>query len=156
MTIIIDGYYDELTKKFYEDSVFSPSKVIEPTLINRYRDRSNGRIYVWNGREFLDSVFFADYQYNTYGEVKVIDTNQIYLASPGHRIVGALTGIDEDSCSLTTKLNNTHELSFTINRIVDGQITPYYGQISRLYELYDNKDEFKHLNNFMKYYMGFV
>ena len=24
--------------------------------------------------------------------------------------------------------------------------------ISRLYELYDNKDEFKHLNNFMKYY----
>lgn len=28
----------------------------------------------------------------------VIETSEIYLAKPGHRIVGRLNGIDEDSC----------------------------------------------------------
>ncbi len=36
--------------------------------------------------------------------------------------------------------------------VTDGNIMDAMSIISRLYELYDNKDEFKHLNNFMKYY----
>lgn len=68
--------------------------------------------------------------------LQYIDPSEIYLAKPGHRMVGRLNGISEDSCSLEINLNNTSVLEFSLPRIVDGELTNYYDIIDRHYELY--------------------
>lgn len=113
-----------------------------------YRDLDSGRIYVWDTTtdEFRVSSFFQTYKYTNYQGEDRIDSNQIYLAKPGQRILGVINGIDEDSCELTKNLNNTSELTFTVERRLDGglphasrtdgEITQFYELIQRHYELY--------------------
>lgn len=71
--------------------------------------------------------------YDIFGQ---IEPSKIYLARPGHRLLGALDGIDESSARLEINLNNTSVLEFTIQRILDGEINPYYDLVSQHYELY--------------------
>ncbi len=47
-----------------------------------------------------------------------------------------MNGVDESTCSLTRRLNDTDELSFTVNRIVDGEVSSFYDKIERHYEIY--------------------
>ena len=52
-----------------------------------------------------------------------------------------LNGVQEDSCSLTKNLNNTSELTFSVDRIIDdengnGVVSQYYDLIQRHYEIY--------------------
>ena len=113
-----------------------------------YRDLQTKRIVVWDitTNEFRDLSFFQGYKYTKVKNEDRIDSNRIYLAKPGQRILGVINGIDEDSCSLTKNLNNTSELTFDVERIIgdrvktashnDGQVTQYYDLIERHYELY--------------------
>lgn len=88
-----------------------------------------------SARTELDKMQFSYVRFNplTYEQ---IEPSEIYLARPGHRIIGKLNGIEESTCSLSINLNNTAEISFTVNRIIDGQISAFYEQIDRHYELY--------------------
>ena len=88
-----------------------------------------------SARTELDKMQFSYVRFNplTYEQ---IEPSEIYLARPGPRIIGKLNGIEESTCSLSINLNNTAEISFTVNRIIDGQISAFYEQIDRHYELY--------------------
>lgn len=72
----------------------------------------------------------------TYDLRNRVEPSKIYLAKPGHRILGVLNGIKEETCNLELNLNNTFVLSFDIDRIVDGELSSYYEIIGRYYELY--------------------
>ena len=120
---IVNAYYNTNTNQFFYDSEFSANKLITPNQDCRYRNITDGRIYVWNGKTYVDGAFFADYQYAVYDDKKYISKNEIYLALPGHRILGVINGVQEDSVSLVTKLNNTSELNFEVDRIIDGEVT---------------------------------
>lgn len=60
----------------------------------------------------------------------------IYLAKPGKRIYCALNSIDETSCSLTLRTNNTAELSFTVDKYIDGELSNGFDDIEEYMELY--------------------
>lgn len=64
------------------------------------------------------------------------ETTQIYLAKPGKRLLGALNGVNADTVHLDIKLQNTWELTFEVDRIVDGVYSNFYEIIDRHYELY--------------------
>lgn len=124
-----------------------PQSAVRPEEGMYYRDKKTSRIYVYDvtTKEFRDLSFFQGYKYTTFesgrNADKYIDSNRIYLAKPGQRILGVINGIDEDSCSLTKNLNNTSELTFTVQRILNdddgnGVVTQYYDKIERHYELY--------------------
>lgn len=105
-----------------------------------YRDIHTQIIYSWDGHHYRDASFHQDYTYYNMGKGDRIDTNQIYFAKPGQRILGVLNGVDETTCSLTLNLNNTSELSFVVNRIINtdhgAEVSQFYDLISRHYELY--------------------
>ena len=89
-------------------------------------------------RTQLDKIDFSYARFNplTYDQ---IEPSEIYLSKPGHkynRVIGKLNGVDESSCQLNIKLNNTATLEFTVNRIVDDEISTFYDLIERHYELY--------------------
>jgi hypothetical protein len=54
--------------------------------------------------------------------------------------LGVLNGVDEETCSLTDNLNNTSELTFVVDRIINtengAEVSAFYDLISRHYELY--------------------
>lgn len=133
---IYEAYYNPEDGKMYGDKWFSRTRLIIPNKDYRYRDRLTGRVFQWNTKKYVDNSFFQTFDYSRFKATQLIQTNQIYLAKPGHRILGVLNGIDEDSASLVTRLNNTYELSFVINRYVDGEVTSYYNTICRHYELF--------------------
>lgn len=58
-----------------------------------------------------------------------LEPTTIYLAKPGKRIIGAIPGIDYDSCRYEKNLNNTSVLEFTVWRDIDGEINPVYEYI---------------------------
>lgn len=84
----------------------------------------------------IGNINYTYTKYSSVNELLYIDPSEIYLAKPGHRLIGRLNGIDEESCSLDIQLNNTNVLEFTISRIIDGEISNYYDIIDRHYELY--------------------
>lgn len=139
---ITEGYL--VSKLEFRTDPSDYSTAVTPQEGMYYRDLYMKRIVVWDvtTNEFRDLSFFQGYRYTD----NKIDSNHIYLARPGQRILGVINGIDEDSCSLTKNLNNTSELTFTVERIIgdrvetasrnDGQVTQYYDQIERHYELY--------------------
>lgn len=139
---IIEGYL--VSKLEFRTDPSNQSTAVTPQEGMYYRDLYTKRIVVWDvtTNEFRDLSFFQGYRYTD----NKIDSNHIYLARPGQRILGVINGIDEDSCSLTKNLNNTSELTFTVERIIgdrvetasrnDGKVTQYYDQIQRHYELY--------------------
>lgn len=77
-----------------------------------------------------------EYTKPSVGNYQRIDPTEIYLAKPGKRTIGKLNGVDEDSCHLDINLQNTSVLEFTVNRIVNGEISNYYELINQHYELY--------------------
>lgn len=72
----------------------------------------------------------------TYDNRGLAETTKIYLAKPGKRLLGVLNGVEEDSVRLEINLQDTWELSFKVDRIVDGQYSNLYDVIDRHYELY--------------------
>ena len=133
---ITDGYL--VSKLEFRTDPSSSSSAVDPQEGMYYRDLYTKRIVVWDvtTNEFRDLSFFQGYRYTKFQNEDRIDSNRIYLAKPGQRILGVINGVDEDSCSLTKNLNNTSELTFTVERIIDGEETQYYEQIQRHYELY--------------------
>lgn len=77
-----------------------------------------------------------EYTVPSVGNYRRIDPTEIYLARPGKRTIGKLNGVDEDSCHLEINLQNTSVLEFTVNRIVDGDISNFYEFINQHYEIY--------------------
>ena len=128
---MVRGYYKGAA--FYTDLNDLIHSRVTPVIGEEYYDIPTTLIYLWDGQVFHNSAFTTRYTYLDNGE---IDTTKIYLARPGQRILGVLNGIDESTCSLTRRLNDTDELSFTVNRIVDGEVSSFYDRIERHYELY--------------------
>ena len=71
-----------------------------------------------------------------YDIFKRTEPSQVFIAKPGKRILGQLNGIEEDSCYVEINLNNTATLSFTVDRIVNGEISNWYDYLEQHYELY--------------------
>lgn len=66
---------------------------------------------------------------------------KIYLCKPNRKILGSLTGLIEDSCSLTTHTADIWELSFDVNKYITDENgnymqSDYYESISPDMELY--------------------
>ena len=128
---MVRGYYKGAA--FYTDIDDLIHSRVHPVVGEEYYDIPTTLIYYWDGLVFRNSAFTTRYTYSGNGS---IDTNKIYLARPGQRILGVLNGVDESTCSLTRRLNDTDELSFTVNRIIDGEVSSFYDKIERHYELY--------------------
>ena len=133
---ITEGYL--VSKLEFRIDPSDQSTAVNPQEGMYYRDLYTKRIIVWDitTNEFRDLSFFQGYKYTKIQNEDRIDSNRLYLARPGQRILGVINGVQEDSCSLTKNLNNTHELTFTVDRIIDGEQTQYYDQIQRHYEIY--------------------
>ena len=161
---ITEGYL--VSKLEFRTERSNPGTAVNPQDGIYYRDKDTWRIFAYDNtaKEFRDISFFQGYKYTktpkyddaTQKRIKEdrIDSNHVYLAKPGQRILGVINGIDEDSCSLTKNLNNTSELTFTVERIIDrtkeydedenkneyfkhqGEETQFYDLIERHYELY--------------------
>lgn len=72
----------------------------------------------------------------TYDIFGNLDSEVIYLAKPGQRIINGLQGIREDTCYLEKNFNNTSVLEFTIDRDINGELNPTYELVQQHYELY--------------------
>lgn len=72
----------------------------------------------------------------TYDIFNRTEPSRILIAKTGKRILGELNGIQQDTCTLTINTNNTSTLDFTIDRIVDGEISNYYQYLKQYAELY--------------------
>jgi len=129
---ITEGYL--VSKLEFRTDPSDWSTAVTPQEGMYYRDLYTKRIVVWDvtTNEFRDLSFFQGYKYTKtpkYDDVlhrKIledrIDSNRIYLAKPGQRILGVINGVDEDSCSLTKNLNNTSELTFTVERKIGDRV----------------------------------
>ena len=65
-----------------------------------------------------------------------VEPSKVYLAKPKKHLLGVLNGIDENSCNITLRANNTFSLSFDVYRYKDGKETNYYDKIDVMMELY--------------------
>lgn len=128
--MITEGYVDK------DGNYIPPSKAV-PNFIDDYYDYKTGITYRWDGKQYVNKLFFTRVTYykNNYSS-SIVDRNVIYLAKPGQRIIGALNGVQEDSCELVQQLNNTDTLDFTVDRITDGFVSNFYDIIDEHYELY--------------------
>ena len=73
------------------------------------------------------------HNYDVYGNT---ESAIIYLAKPGKRFFCALGGIDTSTVSVTLKTNNTAELTFTVDKYVDGVESQGYEELDEMMELY--------------------
>lgn len=73
------------------------------------------------------------HNYDIYGNT---ESAIIYLAKPGKRFFCALGGIDTSTVSVTLRTNNTAELTFTVDKYVDGVESQGYEEIDEMMELY--------------------
>lgn len=71
-------------------------------------------------------------EYDPWGN---LEPQTIYLAKPGHRIIGGLQGVQEDTVHLEKNLNNTSVLEFTIDKDINGEVNPLYDLVDLHYEL---------------------
>ena len=74
-----------------------------------------------------------NHNYDIYGRTEL---SIIYLAAPGKRLLYPVSGIDTSTVSLTLNTNNTAELSFTVDRYVDGEEIIGYSYLEEYMELY--------------------
>ena len=72
----------------------------------------------------------------TYDIYNRTEPSKIYLSEPHKHLLGVLNGVDESSCSLTVRANNTWNISFNVNRFIDGEVSNYYDRIDVMMELY--------------------
>lgn len=73
------------------------------------------------------------HNYDIYGNT---ESATIYLAKPGKRFFCALGGIDTSTVSVTLRTNNTAELTFTVDKYVDGVESQGYEELDEMMELY--------------------
>lgn len=73
------------------------------------------------------------HNYDIYGNT---ESAIIYLAKPGKRFFCALGGIDTSTVSVTLRTNNTAELTFTVDKYVDGVESQGYEELDEMMELY--------------------
>ena len=73
------------------------------------------------------------HKYDKYGNT---ESAIIYLAKPGKRPLCALGGIDTSTVSVTLRTNNTAELTFTVDKYVDGVESQGYEELDEMMELY--------------------
>lgn len=139
MKTVVDAY--KHGEYFFDTAVITQSSTQLPRSTDiQYRDIPTQIIYTWDGQHYRDRSFHQAYTYYDVGQGDRIDTNKIYLARPGQRILGVLNGVDEETCSLTKNLNNTSELTFVVDRIIHtengAEVSSFYDLISRHYEIY--------------------
>ena len=128
--MVTEGYTDR------NGNYVPPSRAV-PNYYDDYYDYKTRITYKWNGKQYVNKAFHSGVSYyqNDYDAGRV-DTERIYLAQPGKRLIGALNGVEENSVSLTKNLNNTNTLELVVDRIVDGEISSFYDLINQHYELY--------------------
>lgn len=97
MAKIYDAYYNQKDGQFYGDTLFSKSRLIVPNTDYRYRDIITGKIFIWDEDTYRDHAFFQTYSYYDFKNTTYIKCSNIFLAAPGHRLLGILNGIDESS-----------------------------------------------------------
>ena len=73
------------------------------------------------------------HNYDIYGNT---ESAIIYLAKPGKRFFCALGGLDTSTVSVTLRTNNTAELTFTVDKYVDGVESQGYEELDEMMELY--------------------
>lgn len=73
------------------------------------------------------------HNYDIYGNTEAAI---IYLVKPGKRLFCALGGIDTSTVSVTLRTNNTAELTFTVDKYVDGVESQGYEELDEMMELY--------------------
>ena len=138
MKSVVDAY--KFGEWFYSTIHPSIDSMLPRSTDIQYRDIPTQIIYTWDGQHYRDRSFHQAYTYYNVGQGDRIDTNKIYFARPGQRILGVLNGVDEETCSLTDNLNNTSELTFVVDRIINtengAEVSAFYDLISRHYELY--------------------
>ena len=71
------------------------------------------------------------HNYDVYGNT---ESAIIYLAKPGKRFFCALGGIDTSTVSVTLRTNNTAELTFTVDKYVDGVESQGYEELDEMME----------------------
>ena len=64
------------------------------------------------------------------------EPTEVYIAKPGQRIIGKLSGIEEDTAYCEINLNNTNTIEFTMDRDLSGEVNPFYDYVDVHYELY--------------------
>lgn len=60
----------------------------------------------------------------------------IYLAKPGKRLYTVLNGVDTSTANIKWRTNDTAELTFTINKYVNGELLPEFDEVDEMMELY--------------------
>ena len=76
------------------------------------------------------------HNYDIYGNT---ESAIIYLAKPGKRFFCALGGIDTSTVSVTLRTNNTAELTFTVDKYVDGVESQGYEELDSRFSGYGSQ-----------------
>lgn len=104
--------------------------------------------YNIRGNHTITANFVIDNKENTMNEVDSlglalnydvydrIEPSKIYLSKPNKHLLGVLNGVDEQSCNVTIRANNTSSISFNVYKEINGEESNYYNQIDALMELY--------------------
>ena len=104
--------------------------------------------YNIRGNHTITANFVIDNNENTMNEVDAlglalnydvydrIEPSKIYLSKPNKHLLGVLNGVDEQSCNVTIRANNTSSISFNVYKEINGEESNYYNQIDALMELY--------------------
>lgn len=121
--VIVDGKKTKVSNNTYTFYNVRANHTITATFTPIVADVSADKI---NG---LDLIL----NYDIYNRV---EPSKIYLSKPKKHLLGVLNGVDEQSCKVTLKANNTFTLTFDVNRYVDGKESNYYSNIDVLMELY--------------------
>ena len=64
------------------------------------------------------------------------DENEIYLATSDRRLLGALNGVKKSSVVVNLNAQNTAELSFEVDRYIDGIDSSFYTSIVEMMQIY--------------------
>ena len=121
--VIVDGKKIKVNNNTYTFYNVRANHTITATFTPIVADVSADKI---NG---LDLIL----NYDIYNRV---EPSKIYLSKPKKHLLGVLNGVDEQSCNVTLKANNTFTLTFDVSRYVDGEESNYYNNIDVLMELY--------------------
>ena len=121
--VIVDGKKIKVSNNTYTFYNVRANHTITATFTPIVADVSANKI---NG---LDLIL----NYDIYNRV---EPSKIYLSKPKKHLLGVLNGVDEQSCKVTLKANNTFTLTFDVNRYIDGEESNYYNNIDILMELY--------------------
>ncbi|MBR5795187.1 MAG: hypothetical protein IKY26_03525, partial [Erysipelotrichaceae bacterium] len=123
------------------NNIIVDGKVIKTSsdLYTFYNVRNNHTItanFVVDSKEIiLDKVDGTNMSIN-YDLYDRVEPSKVYLSKPNKCLLGVLNGIDEQSCNVTLRANNTHTISFDVYKEINGEETSFYDQIDVLMELY--------------------